>query len=110
MKKALTLLLSLAMLFSLAACGQSGGDSTADAPSTLVYGSADYTRIDPAMDEHCEINLLLFNGLTAHDGNDQIVPALAERWDYDEANCTYTFYLREGVKWHDGEPFTAQDV
>ena len=94
MKKALTLLLSLAMLFSLAACGRSGGDSTADAPSTLVYGSADYTRIDPAMDEHCEINLLLFNGLTAHDGNDQIVPALAERWDYDEANCTYTFYLR----------------
>ena len=62
------------------------------------------------MDEHCEINLLLFNGLTAHDGNDQIVPALAERWDYDEANCTYTFYLREGVKWHDGEPFTARDV
>ena len=37
-------------------------------------------------------------------------PPLAERWDYDEANCTYTFYLREGVKWHDGEPFTAQDV
>ena len=98
MKKALSLLLSLTILFSLAACGQSGGDSTTDAPSTLVYGSADYTRIDPAMDEHCEINLLLFNGLTAHDGNDQIVPALAERWDYDEANCTYTFYLREGVK------------
>ena len=37
-----------------------GGDSTDDAPSTLVYGSADYTRIDPAMDEHCEIIVLDF--------------------------------------------------
>lgn len=62
------------------------------------------------MDEHGEINLLLFNGLTAHDGNDQIVPGLAETWDYDEQTYTYTFHLREGVKWHDGEPFTADDV
>ena len=62
------------------------------------------------MDEHGEINLLLFNGLTAHDGNDQIVPGLAETWDYDEQTYTYTFHLREGVKWHDGEPFTANDV
>lgn len=46
--------------------------------TTLVYGSADYTRINPAMDEHGEINLLLFNGLTAHDADDNIVPGLAE--------------------------------
>ena len=31
---------------------------TSSEPSTLVYGSGDYTRINPAMDEHCEINLL----------------------------------------------------
>ena len=31
---------------------------------TLVYGSGDYTRINPAMDEHGEINVLIFNGLT----------------------------------------------
>lgn len=46
---------------------------------TLVYGSGDYTRINPAMDEHGEINILLFNGLTAHDGDNQVVPSLAER-------------------------------
>ena len=82
MKKAMSLLLALVMVLSLAACGadtNTGSDGT-----TLVYGSADYTRINPAMDEHGEINLLLFNGLTAHDGNDQIVPGLAETWDYDE--------------------------
>ncbi len=109
MKKAMSLLLALVMVLSLAACG-SGGSAAGSSGTTLVYGSADYTRINPAMDEHGEINLLLFNGLTAHDGSDQIVPGLAETWDYDEQTYTYTFHLREGVKWHDGEPFTADDV
>ena len=77
---------------------------------TLVYGSGDYTRINPAMDEHGEINILIFNGLTAHDGDNQIIPALAESWEFDEATCTYTFHMAEGVKWHDGEPVTAEDV
>ena len=62
------------------------------------------TRINPAMDEHGEINALLFNGLTAHDGENRIVPGLAERWEYDEEARTYTFHLREGVTWHDGRP------
>ena len=43
----------------------------ASAITTLIYGSNDYTRINPAMDEHGEINILLFNGLTAHDGDNQ---------------------------------------
>ena len=72
--------------------------------------STDYTRINPAMDEHCEINVLLFDGLTDHDGDNQIIPRLAKSWEYDEENLTYTFHLEEGVKWHDGEPFTAEDV
>lgn len=78
--------------------------------TTLVYGSNDYTRINPAIDEHGEINLLLFDGLTAHDADNQVVPGLAESWDLDDATNTYTFHLRDGVKWHDGETFTADDV
>ena len=81
-----------------------------DGNETLVYGSGDYTRINPAMDEHGEINILIFNGLTSHDGNDQVAPGLAESWEFDEESCTYTFHLAENVKWHDGEPFTADDV
>ena len=42
------------------------------------YGSGDYTRINPAMDEHGEINILIFNGLTGHDGDNQVVPGLAK--------------------------------
>lgn len=106
MKRTVSLILATIMIFTLCAC--TGGTERDD--NTLIYASGDYTRINPAMDEHCEINILLFNGLTAHDGDNRVVEGLAEKWDYDEESCTYTFYLREGVKWHDGEVFTAEDV
>ncbi len=117
MKKAtklLALMLAAALMFTLAACGgptgQTGDTTQSDEPTTLVYGSGDYTRINPAMDEHCEINVLLFDGLTDHDGDNNIVPRLAKSWEFDETQNTYTFHLEENVKWHDGEPFTAEDV
>ena len=116
MKRILTLLLTLALTAGLAACGSgpeggaSGGSAPAAEPSTLIYGSGDYTRINPAMDEHGEINILLFNGLTAHNGKNEVEPCLAESWEFDRDTCTYTFHLRRDVTWHDGEPFTAEDV
>lgn len=90
--------------------GVTGQDAAGGEPEMLVYGSGDYTRINPAMDEHGEINILIFNGLTAHDGANEVVPGLAKNWEFDEASCTYTFHLEEDVLWHDGEPFTADDV
>lgn len=37
-------------------------------------------------------------------------PALAERWHISDDKLTYTFFLRRGVRWHDGKAFTADDV
>jgi len=37
-------------------------------------------------------------------------PWLAEKWETSSDGLTYTFYLRKGVKWHDGKPLTAEDV
>lgn len=111
MKKAISMVLALTMTVLLAACGDKNtAEVKTEEGTTLVYGSGDYTRINPAMDEHGEINVLLFNGLTAHDGDNQVVPGLAESWDYDETTYTYTFHIRDGIHWHDGEPFTAKDV
>src|SRR6516165_5866570 len=39
-----------------------------------------------------------------------IVPDLATGWSWSEDGTELTFPLREGVKWHDGKPFTAEDV
>ncbi len=105
----------LTMLLLLSACGQNHPAASREAlssenASALVYGSGDYTRINPAMDEHGEINLLLFNGLTAHNGDNEVVAGLARNWEFDRSSCTYTFHLEENVTWHDGEPFTADDV
>lgn len=110
-KKILPLLLVCVILLGVfTGCSYSNKLEAYREPKALVYGSGDYTRINPAMDEHGEINILLFNGLTAHDGNNKVVPGLAKSWDYDEDTYTYTFHLEDDVKWHDGEPFTAEDV
>ena len=112
--KVTALLLSISLLIG---CGSKIEDNASEnmnndtaKEKVLVYGSGDYTSINPALFEHGEINSLLFNGLTAHDKYNNIIPALAKSWDYDEATLTYTFHLRDDVKWHDGEPFTAEDV
>ena len=53
---------------------------------------------------------LIFDGLTSVNERGEITPALAERWEVSQEGTQYTFYLRHDVLWHDGAPFTAEDV
>lgn len=53
---------------------------------------------------------LLYNGLLKYDKNLNLAGDLAERWEVSGDGLTITFYLRRGVKWHDGHEFTAEDV
>ena len=106
-------LLALVMAIGLTGCGGSSDSESEDQAidaNTLVYGSGDYTAINPALFEHGEINLLLFAGLTSHNEKDEVVPGLAEEWTFDKDTNTYHFTLREGLTFHDGEPLTAEDV
>src|SRR5258707_904168 len=55
-------------------------------------------------------NLVLYKQDVPQSGMQSIVPDLASEWSWDEDKTQLTFRLREGVKWHDGKPFTAKDV
>lgn len=72
-------------------------------PSTLVPILAS----DSASADICG---LVFNGLVKYDRDLQLVGDLAESWEIRQGGLEILFHLRRGVHWHDGVPFTAQDV
>src|SRR4051794_33559236 len=55
-------------------------------------------------------NLVMYKQDVSQASLESIVPDLASEWSWDEDRTALTFKLREGVKWHDGKPFTARDV
>jgi peptide/nickel transport system substrate-binding protein len=55
-------------------------------------------------------NLVVFDPDSTQNRIDRIVPDLATSWTLTDDDRTLTFKLRDGVKWHDGKPFTAEDV
>ena len=55
-------------------------------------------------------NLVMFDPKTKQNTPDNIVPDLATEWNWSDDGKELTFKLRDGVKWHDGKPFTSADV
>jgi len=87
----------------------------AAAKEDLVVGmTLEPPHLDPtagaaaAIDEVTYANVFL--GLTRIDRNGAVIPGLAERWEVADDGLTYTFHLREGMAFHDGTAFDAEDV
>ena len=95
---------------------EDGDDTAGDGEGgTLVFGAAaDPKTLDPALasdGESLRVSEQIYEGLvTFAPGTTDIVPALAESWEPSEDGTSYTFQLREGVTFHDGEPFNAEAV
>lgn len=82
---------------------------------TLIFGrGGDSVGLDPAFEEDGESFKVcdnIYDTLVQYkDGSTEIEPGLATRWESSADGLTWTFYLRKGVKFHDGTPFNAEAV
>lgn len=79
----------------------------------VVAATADPGQFNPAVTTAGGTHFVadnLYNGLLFYNENLEPQPDLAERWTVSPDGKTYTFFLRTGVKWHDGQPFSSADV
>lgn len=133
MKKVLALVLAAAMALSMVACG--GGSTTTTSGSTATSGAASTGTAAAASDGTLKLILsttdgsstddkvpipwlnrtmptnLMFRSLFIADSTlNEVSPDLAESYEVSEDGLTYTITLKDGLKWSDGEPLTADDV
>ena len=133
MKKVLALVLAAAMALSMVACG--GGSTTTTSGSTATSGASSTGTAAPASDGTLKLVLsttdgsstddkvptpwynrslptnLMFRSLFIADSTlNEVTPDLAESYEVSEDGLTYTITLKDGLKWSDGEPLTADDV
>ncbi|MGG4091444.1 ABC transporter substrate-binding protein [Paenibacillus lautus] len=77
---------------------------------TLVNPSGAFTPYFTQVGYDGNVNSVLYTPLVRVDTGGLSVPGLAEKWDISEDKLTYTYYLREGLKYSDGSPMTTEDV
>jgi len=80
-----------------------------DSPASLsLHEEVTFAALGPAMGLFN--NLVMFDQHVPQASFNSIVPDLASDWSWDEAGTALSFHLRQGIKWHDGKPLTANDV
>ncbi|MBQ3137162.1 MAG: peptide ABC transporter substrate-binding protein [Clostridia bacterium] len=118
MKKILALLMAVVMLFTLAACG--GNNDETKTQSLAVCLASEPDTIDPALNSSVDGATLvahLFSGLAkwAQDDAGKLVivadaaEELVEGVENEDGTVTYTYTLKEGLTWSDGQPLKASD-
>ena len=104
-------------LFALVAAGAASAQKSGGVLKIEHFDSpASMSILEESTRAALQPMMAVFNNLVIYDQNvkqnslDSIVPDLATSWNWSEDGKELTFKLRDGVKWHDGKPFTAKDV
>ena len=111
MKKILALMLSAVMLLGLTACNGNTGKTD---PTTLnIFLASEPNSIDPALNttvDGCVLLVNSFEGLLTYDTDGStIIPGCAESYTVSDDRLIYTFTMRDGLKWSNGQPLNAND-
>lgn len=109
----LILIALLATGLTIAGCGGEEGDEVAEESVLRVALTTNPNTIEPATgDTRTAANVAwsIFNSLVWLNDEGVLEPSLAESWVVSDDGTVYTFKLREGVTFHNGYPFTAEDV
>jgi peptide/nickel transport system substrate-binding protein len=80
------------------------------AVEALVGGASVLNPLFETVDSTRDVDSVIYQGLTTVDAQQNIVGVLATDWTVSQDHLTYTFTIRQGVKWADGQPFSAEDV
>ena len=118
-KRGLALLLLTCLLCAvLSGCGDGSTDETPEdraAANAIAVGIAQ--DLDDSLDPHKtvkagtrEVMFNVFEGLMKPTPDGDLIPAVAEKYTISDDHKTYTFTLRDGVKFHNGDTVTAEDV
>ncbi len=113
MKVVVSCLLTAAILLSGCGGGGAGGEGGSTGKDTLTVAiGGEPTSLDPqgssGMNDR-RVTKQIYDTLVTQDAEMNIQPGLATEWEYED-DTTIVFHLRENVKWHNGEDFTAADV
>ena len=115
-KKLIALLLCMTMVaVTFTACGGSGGGEAGGdgaEKQLVVQVGPNPETLDPALNsavDGANTIIHLFEGLLVVDKDGQLAPGQAESWEPSEDGLTWTFHLRDGLKWSDGSDLTAAD-
>jgi peptide/nickel transport system substrate-binding protein len=106
-----TLGLVVAVIVALAPT--SGGQQRPRGGTLRIGSIADVVYMNPVIEvsgRDWDVNAWMFDQLVVIGGDGRPKPRLAERWETSADGKTVTVFLRKGVTWHDGKPFTARDV